>query len=131
ILGADRYLGDQLGAERAVLLGATAAGLGDVGRDLGPDLVPESAAARGGERLQLHAALLVHDRDPGALLLGDIELDVEVLADRDQQAAAIDPVRGREIVGDVPGAEDALVSLLILGLLLVSPVGPTLVVEPG
>ncbi len=100
----DRHLGAQLSPELAVALLAAAARVGDVGSDLVPHLVPQAAAARRGERLELHAAVAVHDRDPGSLLLGDVDLDVEALPDRHEQAAAVDPLGLGVVVCDIPGA---------------------------
>ena len=47
----------QLGAEAALALGGGAAAPGHVGGDLGPDLAPQVAVARGGEGAQLDGAV--------------------------------------------------------------------------
>src|SRR5580693_10678627 len=80
----------QLDAERSHRLLAPPAGAVHLGRDLGPDVIPQRALPRRGERLDLHLALAVLHRDPGAVLFGHDELDLVLGADRHAQAAQID-----------------------------------------
>src|ERR1019366_276533 len=94
---------EQFGAERALPLRAVAARLGDLLGDLLPHLVPQTARLGRGERLQLERAVPPHDRDPDPLVLGHVDLDVNALPGRDEQASEVHPLPGRVATGPVEG----------------------------
>jgi hypothetical protein len=88
-LGGD--LRDKLDAERALALRDLPARAADLGDDLTTHLVPQPGPLRRGERLELQLAVLVAYRHPGAVLLGEHQLDVRSLKHRHLQAAEVDP----------------------------------------
>ena len=85
------HLSHQLDAERPVGLLAPSARRLHLGGDLGPDVIPQRAPARRGERLDLDLALPVPDRHPGTVLLGHDQLDLMLGPDRHLQAAEVHP----------------------------------------
>src|SRR6266536_3698371 len=93
----------QFRAERPFGLFAVAARLRDLGGDLLPYLVPEPAGFRRGERLQLQAVLAAQDRDPHALVLGHVDLDLQALADWYLEAAEVHPLPSGKALSGVPG----------------------------
>ena len=98
-----RHPADQLGAEAALLLGGGAADPGDLGRDLGPQVVPGVAAARGREGTQLERSVVTH-QDHGTDVTGrlvDLEAHLRPVVGDHDDAAEVDASVLLEVLLDV------------------------------
>ena len=92
----------QLDTERALRLLAAAARVRHLVGELLPHLVPQPAGLWRGKGHQLDRAVAAPDRDPHAHALGDLDLDLDAVVHRHEQAAEIYPVTLRVAAGPVP-----------------------------
>jgi hypothetical protein len=79
---------------------------------LQPDLIPQAAAFRSRERVQLQRAVAAHHGRGHDPVIGDVDLHLAPRVRRNPEAAQVDALTRRKRVGDVPRA-------LARGLLLV------------